>query len=95
MLMKLCIAAAVALGCILMVPGPSFAAGEQDKSVTTDKAKPAKPKATAQHKKPKKGFADDAHDLPVYTGGQRGEITSPQRGQLQRHPQEQPQGQAR
>jgi hypothetical protein len=69
MLMKLCIAASVALGSILMVPGTSFAAGEQGKSVTADKAKPA----TAQHKKPKKGHADEVHNLPYYTGGQQGE----------------------
>ena len=88
MLMKLCIAATVALGCALMVPGPSFAAGEQDKSVTTDKAKPAK--ATAHHKKPKKGFAEEAHENAYYDRPQRGQPqgqTVPQRGQ--------PQGQAR
>jgi hypothetical protein len=79
MLMKLCIAAAVALGCTLMVPGASFAVGEQDKSV---------PKATAHHKKPKKGHADEVHNLPYYTGGQQGEsrgldYTRGRRGQPQ------------
>jgi hypothetical protein len=65
MLMKICIAAAVALGCTLAVPGASFAAGDNDKSATS--AKPVK--ATAQHKKPKKGYADEVHQLPKYTGG--------------------------
>jgi len=54
MLMKLCIAAAVALGCTLMVPSASFAAGDKDKSAT---ASTDKPKAPKKHKKPKKGFA--------------------------------------
>jgi hypothetical protein len=66
MLMKLCIAAAVALGCTLVVPSASFAAGDQDKSVKTEKSKPAK-----HHKKAKKGFSDEAHTSPYYTGGQR------------------------
>jgi hypothetical protein len=34
MFMKFCIAAAVALGCILAVPSASFAAGDKDKSAT-------------------------------------------------------------
>ena len=80
----------MALGCALMVPGPSFAAGEQDKSATTDKATPAKPTATAHHKKPKKGFSDEAHENAYYDRPERrqpqGQI-APQRGQ--------PQGQAR
>jgi len=67
MLMKLCIAAAVWLGCTLVVPSASFAAGDQDKSVKTEKSKP---KATAHHKR-KKGFSDEAHTSPYYTGGQR------------------------
>ena len=59
MLMKTCIAAAVALGCVLAVPGGSFAAGDKDKSATatasTDKAKAP---ASKSHKKPKKkGYA--------------------------------------
>jgi hypothetical protein len=73
MLMKICIAAAVALGCTLAVPGASFAAGDKDKAATSTAAEPnsAKPsKATAQHKKPKKGWSDQAHQLPKYTGGQ-------------------------
>ena len=78
MLMKTCIAAAVALGCTLAVPGASFAAGDKDKSATSGSAtsgaaepNSAKPsKATAQHKKPKKGWSDQAHQLPKYTGGQ-------------------------
>jgi hypothetical protein len=72
MLMKICIAAAVALGCTLAVPGASFAAGDKNKSATSGAAEPnsAKPsKATAHHKKPKKGWSDDAHQLPKYTGG--------------------------
>ena len=56
MLMRLCIAAAVALGCTLMVPGTSFAAGDKDKSATASTNK-AKAPATKNHKKPKKGFA--------------------------------------
>ena len=56
MLMKLCIAAAVALGCTLMVPGASFAAGDKDKSATASTDKPKAP-AAKKHKKPKKGFA--------------------------------------
>ena len=70
MLMKICIAAAVALGCTLAVPGASFAAGDKDKSATSGAAaepNSAKPsKATAQHKKPKKGHADDVHNYPSY-----------------------------
>ena len=56
MLMKLCIAAAVALGCTLTVPGASYAAGDNDKSATasTDKSKAP---AAKKHKKHKKGFA--------------------------------------
>ena len=72
MLMKICIAAAVALGCTLAVPGASFAAGDKDKSATSGAAEPnsAKPsKATAHQKKPKKGHADDVHTLPKYNGG--------------------------
>jgi hypothetical protein len=61
MLMKMCIAAAVALGCILAVPGASFAADDKDKSATSTTQKP---KAAAPHKKPKKGFSDDAHNNP-------------------------------
>ena len=56
MLMKLCIAAAVALGCTLMVPGASFAAGDKDKSATASTDKPKAP-ATKKHKNTKKGFA--------------------------------------
>jgi hypothetical protein len=63
MLMKICIAAAVALGCTLAVPGASFAAGDKDKSATTDKSKPSKP---TQHKKAKKGFSDTAHENASY-----------------------------
>ena len=69
MLMKTCIAAAVALGCTLAVPGSSFAAGDKDKSATSGAAEPnsAKPsKATAHQKKPKKGHADDVHNYPSY-----------------------------
>ena len=46
MLMKICIAAAVALGCTLAVPGASFAAGDKDKSATAT-ASTDKPKAPA------------------------------------------------
>ena len=77
MLMKFCIAAAVALGCTLAVPGASFAAGDKDKSATSGSAtsgaaepnstKPSK--ATAHHKKAKKGHADEIHSLPKYNGG--------------------------
>ena len=63
MLMKICIAAAIALGCTLAVPGASFAASDKDK-VATASASTDKPKApaTKPHKKPKKGHADDIHD---------------------------------
>jgi hypothetical protein len=60
MLMKTCIAAAVALGCVLAVPGGSFAQG-QNKSATASPDKSKAP-ATKPHKKPKKGHADDIHD---------------------------------
>ena len=66
MLMKIFIAAAVALGCTLAVPGASFAASDKDKSATSTPSK-----ATAKHKKPKKGFSDEAHQSPHYTGGQK------------------------
>ena len=74
MLMKICIAAAVALGCTLAVPGASFAAGDKDKSATSGSAtsgaaepNSAKPsKATAHQKKPKKGWSDQ---LPSQTNG--------------------------
>jgi hypothetical protein len=56
------IAAAVALGCALAVPGASFATGDKDESATS--------KATVQYKKLKKGWADTALQLPKYTGGQ-------------------------
>ena len=72
MLMKTCIAAAVALGCVLAVPGGSFAQG-QDKSAT---ASPDKSKAPAikPHKKPKKkGYADDINNyINNYQGRCRG-----------------------
>ena len=60
MLMKTCIAAAVALGCVLAVPGGSFAQ-DKDKSATATLDKSKAP-ATKPHKKPKKGHADDIHD---------------------------------
>ena len=63
MVMKTRIAAAVALGCTLAVPGASFAAGDKDKSATST-AKPSK--ATAHQKKPKKGWSDQ---LPSQTNG--------------------------
>jgi hypothetical protein len=72
MLMKICIAAAVALGCTLALPGASFAASDKDKSATSTAAEPnsARPaKATAHHKKLKKGWSDEVHSLPKYTGG--------------------------
>ena len=56
MFMKICIAAAVALGCTFAVPGASFAAGDKDKTATASTDKPKAP-ATKKHKKPKKGFA--------------------------------------
>jgi hypothetical protein len=63
MVMKTRIAAAVALGCTLAVPGASFAAGDKDKSANSA-AKPSK--ATAHQKKPKKGLPDQ---LPSQTNG--------------------------
>ena len=59
MLMKTCIAAAVALGCVLAVPGGSFAQ-DKDKSATATLDKSKAP-ATKPHKKPKKGHAEDIH----------------------------------
>ena len=64
MLMKICIAAAVALGCVLAVPGGSFAQ-DKDKSATASPDKSKAP-ATKPHKKPKKGYADDVHNYPSY-----------------------------
>ena len=61
MLMKICIAAAVALGCVLAVPGGSFAQ-DKDKSATASPDKSKAP-ATKPHKKPKKkGYADDINN---------------------------------
>jgi hypothetical protein len=59
MLIKTCIAAAVALGCVLAVPGGSFAQ-DKDKSATATPDKSKAP-ATKPHKKPKKGHAEDIH----------------------------------
>jgi hypothetical protein len=59
MFMKTCIAAAVALGCGLAVPGGSFAQ-DKDKSATATPDKSKAP-ATKPHKKPKKGHAEDIH----------------------------------
>jgi hypothetical protein len=60
MFMKICIAAAVALGCTLAMPSVSYAA-EKDKTAAsaTDKAAPA---TSHKKKKPKKGHADDIHN---------------------------------
>ena len=60
-IMKTWIAAAVALGCVLGVPGASFAQGDKDKSATASPDKSKAP-ATKPHKKPKKGYADDIHN---------------------------------
>ena len=49
MLTKICMVAAIALGCTLVAPGASFAAADNDKTATT------------QHKKAKKGHAADVH----------------------------------
>jgi hypothetical protein len=69
-IMKTCVAAAVALGCVLVVPGASFAQ-DQDKSATASPDKSKAP-ATKQHKKPKKkGYADDVHDNPSYDNPRR------------------------
>jgi hypothetical protein len=51
MLMKVCAAAAIALGCLLTVPSASFAQGQ-------DKGK----SATTQHKKAKNGHSDTVHE---------------------------------
>ena len=69
--MKICIAAVVALGCTLAVPGASFAAGDKYKSATSGAAEPnsAKPSKATVHQKPKKGHADEVHSLPKYNGG--------------------------
>jgi hypothetical protein len=62
MFMKICIAAAVALGCTLAVPSVSYAA-EKDKTAAsaTDDTKAA-PATSHKKKKPKKGHADDIHN---------------------------------
>jgi hypothetical protein len=60
MLMKTCIAAAVALGCVLAVPGASFGQ-DKDKSATASPDKSKAP-ATKPHKKPKKGYSYDIHN---------------------------------
>jgi hypothetical protein len=69
MLMKICIAAAVALGFSLAVPAASYAAGDTDKSDTSTKATHHKKKGHADvvHERthhPKKGHADTVHDNP-------------------------------
>jgi|HubBroStandDraft_3_1064219.scaffolds.fasta_scaffold461356_2 hypothetical protein len=64
MFMKFCIAAAVALGCILAVPSASFAAGDKGKSATSTTTEPKAAKHTA-HKK-KKGHSDEEHENPRY-----------------------------
>jgi hypothetical protein len=56
------IAAAVALGFIVTVAGASFAAGDNDRSVSSTTA-------TVHHKKPKKGWSDTAHENAGYTYG--------------------------
>ena len=61
MFMKI-IAAAVALGFIVTVPGASFAAGDNDKSASSAKA-------TAHQKKPKKGWSDTVHENAGYLSG--------------------------
>ena len=61
MFMKI-IAAAVALGFIVTVPGASFAAGDNDKSVSSTKA-------AVNHKKPKKGWSDTVHENASYPYG--------------------------
>ena len=60
-ILKTWIAAAVALGCVLAVPGASFAQ-DQDKSATASPDK-SKAQAAKPHKKPKKkGHAEDIHN---------------------------------
>ena len=61
MFMKI-IAAAVALGFIVTVPGASFTAGDNDKSASSAKA-------TAHQKKPKKGWSDTVHENASYPYG--------------------------
>jgi hypothetical protein len=68
MLMKVCIAAAVALGCILIVPSSSFAADDKDKSATVHHKKAKKGHSDTVHEnaghRPKKGHADTVHENP-------------------------------
>jgi hypothetical protein len=66
MFMKFCIAAAVALGCILAVPSASFAAGDKDKSATSTTTEPTAAKAAVHKKKRKKGHSDEEHENPRY-----------------------------
>ena len=65
MLTKVCIAAAVALGCILIVPSSSFAADDKDKPATVHPKKAKKGHSDVVHEnaghRPKKGHADDVH----------------------------------
>jgi hypothetical protein len=72
MLTKTCIAAAVALGCVLAVPGGSFAAGDNDKSATAT-ASPKAPASKPNKKHKKKGYADDINNyVNNYQGRCRG-----------------------
>ena len=70
MLMKICIAAAVALGFSLAVPAASYAQGDKDKSDTSTKAATHHKKkghADTVHERthrPKKGHADTVHENP-------------------------------
>ena len=68
MLMKICIAAAVALGCTLAVPGASFAQ-DKDKSATASPDKSKAPAIKPTKKPKKKGYADDVGN---YTNNYQG-----------------------
>jgi hypothetical protein len=59
MFMKICVAAAVALGFIVTVPSAPFAAGDNDQSVSSTKA-------TVHHNNPKKGWSDWVHENADY-----------------------------
>jgi hypothetical protein len=61
MFMKICIAAAVALGCTLAVPSVSYAAEKDKTAASATGDTKAAPATSHKKKKPKKGHADDIH----------------------------------
>ena len=71
MFTKICMAAAIALGCTLVAPGSSFAAADKDKTATTQHKKVKKGHSNTVHENAsydsrKKGFSDTAHENASY-----------------------------